>query len=81
MSVSIYNPMLRPRGQVSLFASGKLEWGKGLVVRTPNWLGDCLVSLPAMYKLRQLVPGCLWSAGNRWPVYGNRSRGSIRWWC
>jgi heptosyltransferase-2 len=56
MSVSIYNPMLRPRGQLSLFTAGKVEWGKGLVVRTPNWLGDCLVSLPAMYKLRQLVP-------------------------
>jgi heptosyltransferase-2 len=56
MSVSIYNPILRPRGQSSLFATGKVEWGKGLVIRTPNWLGDCLVSLPAMYKLRQLVP-------------------------
>jgi len=32
------------------------QWRQGLLVRTPNWLGDCLMSLPALYSLRRLLP-------------------------
>ena len=32
------------------------EWRNGLLVRAPNWLGDTLMTLPAVYKLSRFVP-------------------------
>ncbi|MGL4854971.1 MAG: lipopolysaccharide heptosyltransferase II [Lentisphaeria bacterium] len=34
----------------------EINWKKSLVVRTPNWLGDVLMALPALYQLRQIMP-------------------------
>ncbi len=34
----------------------ELDWRSGVVVRSPNWMGDCLIALPALYKLRRLLP-------------------------
>jgi heptosyltransferase II len=35
----------------------KLEdWQDGLVVRSPNWLGDAVMALPAMYSLKKNIP-------------------------
>ncbi|MBP1582349.1 MAG: lipopolysaccharide heptosyltransferase II [Victivallales bacterium] len=32
------------------------DWRGGLVVRLTNWLGDCLMTLPALWQLRQCLP-------------------------
>ncbi|OGV31015.1 MAG: lipopolysaccharide heptosyltransferase II [Lentisphaerae bacterium GWF2_45_14] len=32
------------------------RWRDGLLIRTPNWLGDAVMTLPAMLQLRKLVP-------------------------
>lgn len=32
------------------------HWYNGLVLRSTNWLGDALMTLPAAYKISRLVP-------------------------
>lgn len=32
------------------------EWKDGLIVRSPNWLGDAVMTLPALHQLRKIVP-------------------------
>lgn len=36
--------------------AARLRWRNGVVVRATNWLGDTLMSLPAVYKLRAFLP-------------------------
>lgn len=31
-------------------------WKNGMVVRMPNWLGDAVMALPALYQLKQMLP-------------------------
>lgn len=56
MSLSIYTPALRPRQIKEKIIKGDIDWKNGLIIRSSNWLGDCLISLPAIYKFRQLLP-------------------------
>ncbi|MBO4632947.1 MAG: lipopolysaccharide heptosyltransferase II [Lentisphaeria bacterium] len=32
------------------------DWRDGLLIRSPNWLGDAVMSLPALATLRQIIP-------------------------
>jgi heptosyltransferase II len=32
------------------------NWRDGVVVRSPNWLGDAVMALPAMYSLKKILP-------------------------
>ncbi|MFA6291859.1 MAG: lipopolysaccharide heptosyltransferase II [Victivallales bacterium] len=35
------------------------HWKAGAVVRTPNWLGDAVMAIPALYQLKKAMPaGC-----------------------
>lgn len=34
----------------------KNDWRDGLIIRTPNWLGDAVMALPAIYSIRKVVP-------------------------
>lgn len=34
----------------------RINWRNGLIVRGTNWLGDTVISLPAVYKLRTFLP-------------------------
>lgn len=34
-----------------------IDWKSGLLVRSTNWLGDACMTLPAVYKMRQQLPG------------------------
>ncbi|MFQ3671444.1 MAG: hypothetical protein SNJ84_08295, partial [Verrucomicrobiia bacterium] len=38
-------------------ANGIEFWGKRVVVRSPNWLGDAVMVLPAVRRLREVMPG------------------------
>lgn len=33
-----------------------LEWRNGLLVRAPNWLGDGIMAVPAVHRMRAVVP-------------------------
>ena len=33
-----------------------VDWKNGVLVRSTNWLGDACMTLPAVYKIRQLLP-------------------------
>lgn len=54
----IYEPHLEPqvtRAELRLDPAS-IEWANGLLIRSTNWLGDALMTLPAAYKLARLVP-------------------------
>ena len=34
------------------------EWRDGLLVRTPNWLGDAVMAVPAIMMLKKILPPC-----------------------
>lgn len=34
------------------------EWRDGLLVRTPNWLGDAVMAIPAIMMLKRILPPC-----------------------
>ena len=51
--------MIPEIGEVPRFESrppGLSDWRDGLVVRSPNWLGDAVMSLPALAVLRKMLP-------------------------
>lgn len=48
-----YAPILRPAQFQEAF---HLHWGNGLLLRSTNWLGDALMTLPAAYQASRLLP-------------------------
>lgn len=32
------------------------QWGDGLLIRTPNWLGDAVMTFPALVMLKKILP-------------------------
>lgn len=56
MSLEILAPDL---GEIPVFPVTKpdrYDWRDGVLIRTPNWLGDIVMTLPAMMQLRRAVP-------------------------
>lgn len=50
----IYEPIIRgSHGKLKL---NHVDWKQSVIVRTPNWLGDALMTLPALYQLRKVIP-------------------------
>lgn len=50
----VYNPVIR-QGDSKLKLN-HVDWKQSVVIRTPNWLGDALMTLPALYQLRKIMP-------------------------
>lgn len=50
-----YTPTIDRRSRPALLPSD-VPWRQGLLVRSTNWLGDVLMTLPAVYRLRTIVP-------------------------
>jgi len=52
-----YTPLLKPidRG-ASMRPPFELEWRQGVLLRSTNWLGDALMTIPAAYQIRRCVP-------------------------
>ena len=62
--------MIPEYGEVPVFEPFRFEkkdWHDGIVVRSPNWLGDAVMSLPALLQLKSLLPGGQFSAVKREP--------------
>ena len=56
MSLEVLTPDL---GEVPVFPVTPLDvydWKDGVLIRTPNWLGDIVLTLPAMMALRKILP-------------------------
>ena len=51
-----YTPILRPREPGLRLDPACLPWGNGLLIRATNWLGDALMTLPAVYRMSRFVP-------------------------
>ena len=32
------------------------QWKNGVIIRTPNWLGDAVMAIPAIYQLKKAMP-------------------------
>lgn len=52
----MYQPILKPVTTGVSLDSGSIDWKNGLFVRSPNWLGDILMCMPAVYKMRAFLP-------------------------
>ncbi|NLF17923.1 MAG: lipopolysaccharide heptosyltransferase II [Lentisphaerae bacterium] len=52
----LYRPILVPPAPTIQLDPAALSWRNGLLVRATNWLGDALMTLPAVYRLSQRVP-------------------------
>ncbi len=52
----LYRPTLRPPRVEPRLDAATLPWRRGLLVRATNWLGDVVMTLPAIWQLRQLLP-------------------------
>ncbi len=56
-SFPIYKPAIAPPPpSTKRLQPDVVDWRHGAVVRAPNWLGDTLMTLPAVYKLSTLMP-------------------------
>ncbi len=47
-------------GDIPVFQKINLKsshWKKGVLVRTPNWLGDAVMAIPAIHQLKKAMPG------------------------
>lgn len=47
-------------GELPVFSKIDLQlsdWKDGIAVRSPNWLGDAVMSIPAMLQIRRMMPG------------------------
>ncbi len=56
MDFQLYRPILVPPSPAIHLDPASLAWRNGLLVRATNWLGDALMTLPAVYRLSQRVP-------------------------
>lgn len=52
----IYQPVLTPATPGVTLDPSSIRWQSGLLVRSPNWLGDILMCMPAVYKMRECLP-------------------------
>lgn len=49
-------PELAPAPSFPVKPLLRREWGNGVIVRMPNWLGDAIMALPALTQLRKIIP-------------------------
>ncbi len=49
-------PELAPAPEFPEYPLAAKDWKNGIVVRSPNWLGDAVMTLPALHQLRKLIP-------------------------
>lgn len=54
--ISEFQPVLLDLGAPRRPVPAAIDWRGGLLLRSTNWLGDCLMTLPAAWQLRQLLP-------------------------
>ncbi len=56
MDKALYQANIGDRSVPATFDLAQVDWSGGLLIRSVNWLGDVVMSLPGMYRLRQQLP-------------------------
>lgn len=56
MVPEIYNPILRATSGIPRLPDKQVQWRDALLLRSTNWLGDALMTLPATHKMSAFVP-------------------------
>ena len=56
MAAEIMIPDIGPVPRFEKYPLELSDWRDGILIRSPNWLGDAVMSLPALAVLRRLVP-------------------------
>ncbi len=56
MHTDLYTPVLKPCEPGLRLDPARVPWRNGLLIRATNWLGDALMTLPAVYRLSRAVP-------------------------
>jgi heptosyltransferase-2 len=56
LALDIYQPNPGTYSCPSPIDLSPIDWRSGMLIRSTNWLGDALMSLPGVYRLRRLVP-------------------------
>lgn len=56
MSFSLFTPPNNIKLNFKTFRIKTGDWLDGIAVRSPNWLGDAVMALPAMYSLKKILP-------------------------
>ena len=54
----IYEPRLGPPPGANhvIAPADDMPWRNGMLVRTPNWLGDCMMAMPGVFRMRERMP-------------------------
>ncbi|MBN2640893.1 MAG: lipopolysaccharide heptosyltransferase II [Victivallales bacterium] len=52
----IQRPQLAPAPTFPLVDLKLSDWKNGVAVRSPNWLGDAVMTLPALNQLKKIIP-------------------------
>lgn len=55
-AAQIIRPELGDTPNFEIREIGRYDWKDGLAVRAPNWLGDAVMTFPAMLQLKLLLP-------------------------
>ncbi len=55
-TVKIKMPELAPAPIFPVYRLKTADWKDGVVVRSPNWLGDAVMTLPALVQLKKILP-------------------------
>ena len=56
MSFDLFKAPQKTSAKYASFNLSNNDWRDGVVVRSPNWLGDAAMALPAMYSLKKILP-------------------------
>ncbi len=54
--MNLYTPNIGQIETPVVFDISSADLSGGLLIRSPNWLGDAIMSLPGVYRLRALLP-------------------------
>lgn len=54
--LTIIKPELAPAPEFAVTPLDEMKLKDGIVVRVPNWLGDAIMTLPALMQLRKIMP-------------------------
>ena len=56
LRMNYYVPLIGEKSTPTIINLKHLDWKGGLLIRSTNWLGDAIIGLPALYKLKKLLP-------------------------
>lgn len=56
VTVETYAPDIGPMPEPTALGVRAADWTRGVLLRAPNHLGDCVMALPAAWQLRRLLP-------------------------